>query len=267
MLLRFEEISNNAWPALQTIQYDGWLIRLANGVTKRSNSVSMLYPSSLDPMIKIGFCEKIYHSQHITPCFKVTELSSPAGIDIMLENEGYFIHSTISFQTLDLLPATNQTVSLVHHPQLMNDSGKSGYIHGFPSLEVKIQAQESPDWIDEFIRMNGFDTDRKPTYLAIMRQMITPKCVISLVFNGTIIGVGLGILDDACVGLFDIVIDPGFRRNGLGELLVNRILDWGYRQGAVTAYLQVLSDNQPALRLYKKSGFTEKYRYWYRMKS
>ena len=81
MLLRFEEISNNAWPALQTIQYDGWLIRLGNGVTKRSNSVTMLYPSTLDPSVKVDYCEKVYLSQGITPCFKVTEISTPGGID------------------------------------------------------------------------------------------------------------------------------------------------------------------------------------------
>ena len=60
MVRQFEEISNNAWPALQTIHYDGWILRFANGVTKRSNSVNMLYHSTLDPVEKIEFCEDIF---------------------------------------------------------------------------------------------------------------------------------------------------------------------------------------------------------------
>ena len=32
--LRVEEVCMNAWPALQEIHYDGWLIRLADGQTR-----------------------------------------------------------------------------------------------------------------------------------------------------------------------------------------------------------------------------------------
>jgi ribosomal protein S18 acetylase RimI-like enzyme len=47
---------------------------------------------------------------------------------------------------------------------------------------------------------------------------------------------------------------------------MNALLAWGARQGAEKAYLQVMCDNEPALRLYEKLEFEEKYQYWYRIK-
>lgn len=240
---RFEELSNNAWPALQTMHYDGWLLRFGNGVTRRSNSVSLLYPSTLDPDLKIGFCERLYESHLIEPCFKITAVSEPSGMDTRLESLGYSIRSTISFQTMDI-------------------SGMPGE----PLGDIRIESGLTQGWMDDFIRMNEFDPMRKPTYLAIMQQIILPKCLVSLSHGHQTIGVGLGVAEGGFIGLFDIVVDRAYRKTGLGHLIVGNILRWGRKNGAHTAYLQVLQENYPAIRLYEKIGFSEAYRYWYRMK-
>ena len=41
------------------------------------------------------------------------------------------------------------------------------------------------------------------------------------------------------------------------------LLDWGASRGATTAYLQVLSDNAPALALYDRLGFETHHAYRY----
>jgi len=243
MIRNFEEISNNAWPALQILHYDGWILRFANGVTKRSNSVSMLYPSRLGAEMKIDFCEKLYTSLEIPPCFKITTVADPGNMDKLLENRGYFIHSFISFQTCDISNLPDN-----------------------PLRNITLETTLRPLWMENFIRMNGYDPGRKSTYLAIMKQLLLPKCLVSIERDGQIIGVGLGVAEGSFVGLFDIVVDPLYRNTGLGYLIVENILRWGRKQGAVTAYLQVLTDNTPAIRLYEKMGFREIYQYWYRMK-
>lgn len=243
MILRFEEISNNAWPALQTMQYDGWILRFANGVTKRSNSVNPLYPSSLDIDQKIEFCEKLFRLKQIPPTFKITTESEPRDIDQQLENRGYFIHCHISFQVMDLSDVASDRPENVQLSYALDET-----------------------WIEDFIRMNGFDQARKPTYIRIMEQVLTPKCLVSIKEKGKTIGVGLGVLENHFLGLFDLVVDPEYRNRGLGARLVNSLLNWGQSQGARTVYLQVLTDNLPAIRLYHKLGFRENYRYWYRMK-
>jgi len=243
MVRRFEELSNNAWPALQTIQYDGWIIRFAKGVTKRSNSVNLLYPSTINPDTKIGYCEELFESQKITPCFKITECSDPSGMDSRLAKRGYFVHSTISFQTIDISNSPSEPLS-----------------------DINIEGELNPRWMDDFIRMNEFDPARKPTYIEIMNQLRLPKCLISLSRDEKTIGVGLGVAEGGFVGLFDIVVDKTYRNTGLGYLIVDNILRWGRKHGAQTAYLQVVTDNTPAIRLYEKMGFTEAYQYSYRMK-
>ncbi|MCX6276582.1 MAG: GNAT family N-acetyltransferase [Bacteroidetes bacterium] len=244
MIRQFEEISGNAWPALQTMHYDGWILRFAGGVTKRSNSVNLLYPSTINPDEKIDFCESLYHFRQIPPCFKITSIADPPDIDDRLAGKGYLILSTISFQTIDLVK---------------NDLKEPEGIH--------IELDLSPAWLDEFIRMNAFDPKRKPVYTGIMNQALTPKCLVSIRRKQKTIGVGLGVLEGKYIGIFDIVVDPNHRNSGLGNELVNAILFWGKNAGAETAYLQVLTNNQPALNLYRKMGFCESYQYWYRMKN
>ena len=85
--------------------------------------------------------------------------------------------------------------------------------------------------------------------------------------DGRILGCGLGVTQGKHLGIFDIVIAPDHRGQGHGTRLINALLAWGQAQGAQTAYLQVMCNNEPALRLYEKLGFQEKYQYWYRIKT
>ena len=87
-----------------------------------------------------------------------------------------------------------------------------------------------------------------------------------LLDNGQPVACGLGVCEGDKVGLFDIVTEPSQRGKGLGQQLIAGILAWAVDNGAQTAYLQVMLNNEAALRLYEKLGFREIYQYWYRIK-
>ena len=53
------------------------------------------------------------------------------------------------------------------------------------------------------------------------------------------------------------------RRSGMGTEILSSALRWARISGARTAWLQVVSSNQPALSLYSRFGFKEAYRYHY----
>lgn len=81
----------------------------------------------------------------------------------------------------------------------------------------------------------------------------------------TPVACGVGVLEHEVFGLFDIITHPAHRRKGYATALVGGMLAWASQQRANRAYLQVVSTNQQALRLYAKFGFQEMYHYWYRI--
>jgi N-acetylglutamate synthase len=238
-----EELSLNAWPALQTAVYDGWLLRFADGYTRRANSVNPLYPGALDPAEKIGRCEAVYAARGQDIVFKLTDAAEPVDLDALLEQQGYRREAPTSVQTLDL-----------------------GALAPPPSVDAAGDAAVTDAWLDDFGRLNGVAERHRPTMRRMLGGLIPSACFMALRDGGETVAVGLAVRDHGHVGLFDIVTAPERRGQGFGTALVHQLLAWGQAGGAHTAYLQVMRDNAPALRLYARLGFQEQYGYWYRVK-
>jgi ribosomal protein S18 acetylase RimI-like enzyme len=242
MIREIEEISMNAWPALQTMHYDGWILRFANGVTKRLNSVNPIYASKIDVDEKIDYCENLYRSKNLPPCFKITDIVQPPDLDKKLEAHGYNHVFDISVQLLNI---SREKFA----------SGKN----------IQISEATDDSWVDNYIRMNEVNPANRSVFKKIIDQIIVSRGLFTLYVDGLAIGCGLGVVESKHVGLFDIVIDKSYRNQGLGRVLIESILSWGKSKGAEYGYLQVLVDNAPAVKLYSKVGFIEEYRYWYRI--
>jgi hypothetical protein len=88
---RLEEVAMNAWPSLQQMLFDGWIVRLAQGYTKRANSVNPLFESQLDVVDKIVACEHIFTAKGLPTVFRLTPFASPAQLDQVLAQRGYHV--------------------------------------------------------------------------------------------------------------------------------------------------------------------------------
>ncbi len=243
MIRLLEEISINAWPALQTSFLDGWVLRFANGYTRRANSVNPLYPSSQPLQVKIETCERLYSQKGLKCVFKLTPASEPPSLDACLAEAGYREEARTGVQLLDLEKLS---------------------IH--PDPEVELHSAFVSDWHEAYCRLNGVATEHQATVRRLLELRIHPMRLAILHREGKIVACGLGVRQSHYIGLFDIVVDPDMRRRGFGKRVVESLLAWGKKKGAQTAYLQVMLVNTPALQLYSELGFREEYQYWYRVK-
>lgn len=244
--IRFlEELTLNAWPAPQTVYDDGWVLRFAEGYTRRSNSVNPLYTSFSDLDEHIRRCEQWYRARKQDVVFRLTPLALPKELDKILTLQGYKEDSTSSVQTTDL-----------SHVGMLEQS---------PNISLTYELHD--DWLKLFCQMREINT----RYVGIMRKIINgivPATAFAVLHvDQKPAAVGLAVLDRGYVGLYDITTHPEMRNRGLAQQLIMQLLSWAKTNGATHSYLMVIANNAPALRLYEKLGYTEVYQYWYRVRS
>ncbi|MCL4393511.1 MAG: GNAT family N-acetyltransferase [Chloroflexi bacterium] len=239
---QYEELGLGAWPALQSVYYDGWVLRFAKGYTKRANSVSPLYPSTIDVDEKVHVCEQLYRRKFLPAMFKLTPSSKPDTLDARLEQRGYKRDSPTSVQSCDL----------------------SGF-EPRPARASRIVYGPTEEWMQAWGRMSGVPASNLATKQQMLNNLWLPAGLCPVPEEGQIVACGLGVTQAEYVGLFDIVTDHRYRNRGFARQLIVDLIAWGIELGARTAYLQVTADNAPALHLYSKLGFQERYQYWYRI--
>lgn len=240
---RLEEITLSALPALQTAFYDGWVLRASQGYTRRANSVNPIYPSSQDVNTKIDFCEQWFAAHNLPTIFKLTPGSQPDNLDALLESRGYSreAETRVKVMALDTLESP-------------------------PAGRVELLTQPNDQWQNHFFRMNSVKEQFFPVMQYMLNSISLPICCAAVYLHDQVAAVGLGVLDDGFISLYDIVTAPEQRNQGLGKQLLLHLLNWGKSQGARQACLAVVAANAPAVRLYDKLGFREVYPYWYRVR-
>ncbi len=243
MIRLLEEISNNALPAPYTLQYDGWIIRLADATMRRANSVSPLYPSTLPLSEKIAYVESLYAARGRPTVFKMTNAAHPTDLAQTLLDRGYQQTVSTSVQTLDLAAYTPRLIPAhVITPRIDALWDRDHTAFSPPDERPRLTP---PAMYDAIIPQTGF--------IRILHGDADAPAK----------AVGMGVIEHGWLGIYGVAVDPSLRNQGIGMALMDALLAWGINNGARHAYLQVMTVNAPAMRLYQKIGFTEAYQYWY----
>lgn len=243
MIQFYEELGFNGWPSLNTQYYDGWLLRFANGYTRRLNSVNPLYPSTLALAEKIAHCEAVYADQGQRTIFKIPADPALTALDQALAERGY-VHDALT--STQILP----DLSGIAAPTL---------------TAVTVENEPTAAWLDAYYAVSGADEINREAHRRILTQIVAQRGLMTLTLAGQVVAVGVAIVERGYVSILDVVVAAEHRNQGLGMQLMLNLLAWGQDQGANKSLLQVLCNNPPALRVYERLGYQEVYQYWYRV--
>jgi GNAT superfamily N-acetyltransferase len=242
--IHLEELAMNAWPALQTVLYDGWIVRFANGYTKRANSVTPLYPGMLAVEEKIDWCEQHYQQAGLRPTFRLTQATETDELDTALAHREYERIDTTSVQTMNL---GQETAVLSPHASLFSEP------------------EGRTEWLQLFHKLDGGLHSDDRTHLQMLGNIRGEAGYMVLTVEGKVVACGLGVVERGWLGIFDVVTAVSHRNKGYGAELMQSLLAWGQTNNAHHTYLQVMTNHPAALNLYAKLGYKEQYQYWYRV--
>lgn len=232
-----------AWPALQDETCHGWLLRDAQGYTKRANSANALPGAAALNPAQLRDVETRFQARGLPSIFRLASFAVPDGVDSLLADAGYRWLNPSWVMAMDLHPA----------------QGPDGAVHATG------WASNAPEWLGAFQIVSGKLGPDQAIHLQLL-QAIQAPCAFALNWEADqAVCCGLAVLVEGRLGLFDIATAPAHRRRGLAKALCQDLLAWGRRHGAHTAYLQVTAGNVMAIRLYEALGFRLAYTYGYRV--
>jgi ribosomal protein S18 acetylase RimI-like enzyme len=239
-----EEACLNAWPALKEIYYDGWLLRFAQGETRRTNSVNVLAPGARGLDEKIAYCEHIYADHGLPAYFRIRSYDDPA-LGEALDARGF--RAEDDTRTLFLDFAATPPGEASRNVEMMDGPPSAEWF----AAHERFTGQPSTD-----VRRRLLDLVAIPAAFAAVRAE-----------DGAIASVAYGAIHDRILNLQWVATDPARRRGGFSRATLSELLLWAEASGAEGACLQVVADNTPAVALYESMGFDrEVYRYHYRVR-
>ncbi len=257
--LLYEKLSFNTHPCLSEEVYDGWLLRFADGYTKRANSVNVVGESTIPFTDKISYCEEMYAEHNLPTVFKIAPMA--AELDGILEERGYSAVDKTNVMTVDLLKKEKSAVkSNRDNKQKATDTSGAG------EVSVTIEEKITESWQYYYLTFNKVLTSSVPTAKKVQAKITNPVLCATVYVDKKAVACGLGVMEQDYVGLLDIVVKEEYRGCGFGKVLCQTLLEKAKENGAKTGYLQVVDSNEVAKKLYGGLGFEDVYSYWYRVK-
>ncbi|MFW9993364.1 MAG: GNAT family N-acetyltransferase [Candidatus Odinarchaeota archaeon] len=240
-----QELLTNDWPAREHYFLNGWIVRFTDGITDRANSVLPNYYSGSSVLDDISLVEKLYKERGLRPTFQVADHALPADLAGHLLSRGYKSHS--------------ETAVLV------------GQLVGWTRLQVNASFQyadvtDNPEqWFESLTSLSQSDEKRTREKKDIISRIPSSRKALFIAVDGEkeAAGVVLGVADRGYLCIFDLIVHPRHRRQGIARSLMTILGSWSMKKGINRVFLQVLADNNPAIVLYKNLGMEFRYGYRY----
>ena len=232
-----ELLAFRGWPALESQDIGGWRLRLSGGYTKRANSINALGP---DFSTDVEALEAPYRDRGQVPAWRLTPLAPPEAV-AMLAARGYRAIERSLLQVCRL------------HDRFRADPA------------VAISPTPSPAWLEAFAAHSPVRPEHRGTMQKMLQAIAQPVGFAFVQLEGRPMAMAIGAVEGDHMGLFDVLVMPEARRQGLARRVTESLYAWAWERGARHAYLQVVATNQAAMPLYEAQGFRTVYAYEYRI--
>ena len=240
LVVALEEAALNGLPALKTEFFDGWIVRMSAGYSRRANCVVPLYGSTTPLQEKLDHCESAFSRASLPCLFKIFPACQPGDLD----------------EKLAMLQYSRDADTLVLTKRLETSFDYSS--------AISLCESATDEWLETWRRLSHRG-QHSEVFRSLLNAISTPRAYVIARTEGKSVGCARAVVSGSIMGLFDLLVDTEYRGRGFGRGLLEARLKWGFEQGARLAYLQVMANNEPALALQRKYGFSESYRYWYRV--
>lgn len=253
-ILALERANLNAWPSAWTLWNGDWCLRLTPGArSRRTNSVTCFNAGDASNVgQRVARMLDLFERHDKRATFRWTPLFPNAVLETLL-NAGWHTaaESIVMTKPADLALSERS-------PESESQTNSSG------EFSPNVMDCEFADWIGKLALVDPSQTESIDA-LQMTLASVVPNSAKLLIEakDGTPAATAFSVADEDYLGLMLVYVQAEQRRRGLADALLSAALKFGTSYGATTAWLQVEADNEPAIALYSKAGFQERYRYIY----
>ncbi len=246
-------VLQHGWPGLERARLGGWIVMASGGFTSRANCCLPVGDPGVPTDEALDVVEEFFAVRGLPAKVQV---SSPApgsgrddpspGLAALLEARGY-VPDLPTLVMLRELTADDSTPA----PKAVGPQ------------RLRWADQPDENWLGLYrYRGDALPDDARQVLMAAREQRFATVHDP----GGRAIACARLALHDGWAGVTAMQVEQQYRRQGLARWLLQGLLARAAQEQARQAYLQVSSDNHPAIDLYESMGFETHYtyRYWTR---
>jgi ribosomal protein S18 acetylase RimI-like enzyme len=243
-ILRMEAVAALGWRAPDEHRLGGWVLRAAGGFTGRANSVLPLGPPDRPLPDAVDEVERWYRARGVRPCFAIPHaLPRPEGDPLE-----------------DLLVARGWP--LRDGPGIVMTAPAAPVAGPGGEVEVVVTAEADDAWRAGYHYRGG---PMHPMAASLLMSAPFQRFAAVPAGDGTVAAIGRVAVAEGWAGLTAMEVAPAHRRRGLATAIIGALARVAVGQGAADLYIQVDETNTGGRALYRRCGFTDRYRYHYRL--
>ena len=240
-----QERAARAVPAEYVTRIGPWWLRHAPGCSWWIGSVlphggPVSSRAELDGLISAA--EAYTAERGIPTLMQMTPGAVPPELDAILAARGYERQVSVSLQTA----TTSEVLALA------------------PSGSLRVRRDEEPtrEWFDVWHGITGGDPDAK---WRLLQRIEERSAYVSVELGGETVAVGRAVAEAGWAGVFNMATRPEARGKGAAGAVLAALAGWAAENDVPQMYLQAERENETAMRLYGRVGFSELVPFYFRV--